>query len=120
MRRILWLLRDATAKVLVFSTWVDVIDLMAHALGTNGVRFAYPRSQAKFSRELAAFRSSAAATQQPGAPGLDPRWDRRLRPAAAHFILQILAVTGTVIVAQVADQALLADTESCLAVAQGG
>ena len=64
MRRILWLLRDATAKVLVFSTWVDVIDLMAHALGANGVRFAYPRSQAKFSRELAAFRSSAAPAQQ--------------------------------------------------------
>ena len=78
MRRIMWLLRDATAKVLVFSTWVDVIDLMAHALGTNGVRFAYPRSQAKFSRELAAFRSSAAAMQQPGAPGADARWDCRL------------------------------------------
>ena len=77
MRRILWLLRDATAKVLVFSTWVDVIDLMAHALGTNGVRFAYPRSQAKFSRELAAFRSSAAVTQRPGAPSVDPRWDCR-------------------------------------------
>ena len=73
MRRILSLLRDATAKVLVFSTWVDVIDLMAHALGSNGVRFAYPRSQAKFSRELAAFRSSVVA------PSVDPRWDCRLR-----------------------------------------
>ena len=94
MRRILWLLRDATAKMLVFSTWVDVIDLMAHALRTNGVRFAYPRSQAKFSRELAAFRSSIAATQQPGAPGVDPRWDCRLRPPNTESIVHRLAVTG--------------------------
>ena len=110
MRRILFILREASAKVLVFSTWVDVLDIMvslraiialwncfdmaqcslivspyvklstltlrgrlkclsvimsaqAHALGVNGVRFAYPRGQAKFSRELAAFRSAAGVQQ---------------------------------------------------------
>lgn len=79
MRRILWLLHDPTAKVLVFSTWVDVIDLMAHALGTNGVRFAYQRSQAKFSRELAAFRSSTAASHPHGERGANGAvgWDHR-------------------------------------------
>ena len=67
MRRILWLCRDPTAKVLVFSTWADVLDLTAHALKANSVPYAYSTNGRKFTAELQRFRSAAPATlQTPG------------------------------------------------------
>ena len=62
MRRILWLTRDDTAKVLVFSTWVDVLNLMAHALNCNGVPYAYATGSKKFTSELQRFRSAGPDT----------------------------------------------------------
>lgn len=59
----MWLTRDPTAKLLIFSTWADVLDLMAHALSFNGVAYAYSTGSKKFGAELQRFRSSQPATE---------------------------------------------------------
>lgn len=45
-------------KVLVFSTWVDVLELLAHGLSANGMPFAYAKggNGKKFHSELSRFK----------------------------------------------------------------
>lgn len=59
MRRIMWLIRDGdpSKKILVFSTWVDVLDLIAHALQANKISFAYPRAGKAFRDAISDFRA---------------------------------------------------------------
>ncbi|CAL5225438.1 g8256 [Coccomyxa viridis] len=37
VRRVMWLIKDSQTKVLVFSTWAEVLQLLEHALKTNHV-----------------------------------------------------------------------------------
>ncbi len=46
-------------KVLVFSTWVDVLQLLAHGLAANGLPFAYAKTTKKLHSELARFKCAA-------------------------------------------------------------
>lgn len=62
VRRLLWLTRsDATSRVLVFSTWKDLLELLSHALAANGLPHLYPRSAKKFEAAVAEFRTGHAA-----------------------------------------------------------
>ena len=46
VRRIKWLTASSSAaKVLVFSTWQDVLDVIAHALDANRLPFAHARGR---------------------------------------------------------------------------
>lgn len=63
VRRVLWIIEDVTAKVLIFSTWQDVLELTAHALAANSIPFAYPRGGKNFSADLKRFRSAQPAAE---------------------------------------------------------
>ncbi|GLI64470.1 hypothetical protein VaNZ11_007743 [Volvox africanus] len=57
VRRIKFVLeQDATAKVLVFSCWVDLLELVAAALATNAVPHVLARGRASLASALAAFK----------------------------------------------------------------
>lgn len=57
MRRIKHLLQqDAAAKVLVFSSWQDVLELVSHALHTNKLPYAYARGRKAFDSAVADFK----------------------------------------------------------------
>ena len=63
IRRIKHLLRkDASAKVLVFSSWQDVLELLCHALQTNDLPFAYARGRKSFDSAVADFKRSSEST----------------------------------------------------------
>ena len=49
-----------TAKILIFSTWKDALDILSHALTANSLPYVYPRSgqRTKFEHALAEFKSS--------------------------------------------------------------
>ena len=47
---------DPDAKSLVFSTWSDVLDILASALLENGIQFAALQDQGKFKRNLEKFK----------------------------------------------------------------
>ena len=47
---------DPTAKALVFSTWTDVLDILASALRENDIQFAALHAQGKFKRNLQKFK----------------------------------------------------------------
>lgn len=42
--------------MLVFSTWVDVLELVAHALRANKLPYAYARQAKQFNSELHRFK----------------------------------------------------------------
>ena len=57
VRRVMWLTsQDPSAKILVMSTWLDVLDLVGHALSTNNQRHAHPRGPASFKSAICTFR----------------------------------------------------------------
>ena len=57
VRRIKHLLQqDAAAKVLVFSSWQDVLELVSHALHTNKLPYAYARGRKAFDNAVADFK----------------------------------------------------------------
>ena len=57
MRRIKHLLhQDAAAKILVFSSWQDVLELVSHALHTNKLPYAYARGRKAFDSAVADFK----------------------------------------------------------------
>eukprot|EP00887_Chlorella_sp_A99_P002685 scaffold6.g2685.t1 len=62
VRRLAYLTRaDPSARVLVFSTWKDVLVLLAHALAANGLPHLYPKCGGKrFEAAVAEFRSGHA------------------------------------------------------------
>ena len=47
---------DPDAKSLVFSTWTDVLDILASALTENDIQFAALQDQGKFKRNLEKFK----------------------------------------------------------------
>lgn len=62
MRRIKRLTqKDQSTKVLVFSSWQDVLELVSHALQTNGVPFAYAKGRNAFDHAISSFKQPAAA-----------------------------------------------------------
>ena len=57
VRRIKWLLqKDPSAKVLVFSSWQDVLELVSHALQTNSLPFAYAKGRHAFDHAVSRFK----------------------------------------------------------------
>ena len=50
--------QDAAAKVLVFSSWQDVLELVSHALQTNKLPYAYARGRKAFDTAVAHFKQS--------------------------------------------------------------
>ena len=62
VRRLLWLQQmDASMKTIVFSEWVDTLDIVAHALMKNGIRFAIARRK-NFTATLDRFKRVAVST----------------------------------------------------------
>lgn len=62
MRRIKHLLQqDAAAKVLVFSSWQDVLEVVSHALHTNKLPYAYARGRKAFDSAVADFKQPRSA-----------------------------------------------------------
>lgn len=53
--------KDPSAKVLVFSSWQDVLELVSHALQTNGLPFAYARGRNAFDQAIACFKQPTAS-----------------------------------------------------------
>ncbi len=59
MRRVKWLTQhDAKAKLLVFSTWAEVLLLLEHALKTNNVPHVRPTTRKAFDAALATFKEA--------------------------------------------------------------
>ncbi len=56
VRRVLWLIRDPQTKVLVFSTWVEVLQLLEHALNTNHVPCVRAKSRKALEQAIKDFR----------------------------------------------------------------
>ena len=57
VRRIKHLFRQsAAAKILVFSSWQDVLELVSHALKTNKLPYAYARGRKAFDSAVADFK----------------------------------------------------------------
>ena len=66
MRRIKWLIsQDPTAGILVFSSWGDVLELLAHALQANQVPYAYARTRKALDAAIANFCKSARGEDGP-------------------------------------------------------
>ena len=62
VRRIKHLLQqDAAAKVLVFSSWQDVLELLSHALHVNKLPYVYARGRKAFDRAVADFKQPRSA-----------------------------------------------------------
>ena len=62
VRRIKHLLQqDAAAKVLVFSSWQDVLEVVSHALHTNKLPYAYARGRKAFDSAVADFKQPRSA-----------------------------------------------------------
>eukprot|EP00212_Chloropicon_laureae_P005714 CAMPEP_0197490264 /NCGR_PEP_ID=MMETSP1311-20131121/4841_1 /TAXON_ID=464262 /ORGANISM="Genus nov. species nov., Strain RCC856" /LENGTH=246 /DNA_ID=CAMNT_0043034749 /DNA_START=60 /DNA_END=800 /DNA_ORIENTATION=+ len=75
VKRVLSILeRDGTAKLLVFSEWQDVLELVAHAFQGNRVDFVYAKGKAAMSKAVKRFKSEASVMMLPvklGANGLN-------------------------------------------------
>ena len=56
---------DPGAKSLVFSTWTDVLDILASALTENDIHFAALHDQGKFKRNLEKFKVPIERIYQP-------------------------------------------------------
>lgn len=83
VRRIKWLTSiDAMNKVLVFSTWQDVLEVVAHALRTNRLPFAHARGRKAMDSAISLFK---AAKPQP----LD---DGQAKAKPAHLQTLLLLV----------------------------
>jgi hypothetical protein len=86
VRRVLHLLaRCPSERVLVFSSWADALELLAHALAANRVAFACPRASGRGLQEaLAAFKGGALLDGE-AAEGLGGEWAHaQARPEEAQ------------------------------------
>jgi E3 ubiquitin-protein ligase SHPRH len=60
VRRLLLLLQlDPANKVIVFSSWLDVLDILSHALTANGIHHAFGRGRKGFLQALEQFKGCA-------------------------------------------------------------
>ena len=64
VRRVMWLTKDPQTKVLVFSTWAEVLQLLEHALKTNEVPCMRAQSRQALEEAIQAFRKPV----KPGKP----------------------------------------------------
>ncbi|KIY95607.1 hypothetical protein MNEG_12356 [Monoraphidium neglectum] len=55
---------DPSARVLVFTQWSDLLDILAHALRRNGVAAAQARGRQGFVRAVEEFKAAAAADEE--------------------------------------------------------
>lgn len=55
-------LADPEAKVLVFSSWMDVLDVIADAFAQNGITYRALHQRSKFQRHLSSFKTSSQIT----------------------------------------------------------
>jgi E3 ubiquitin-protein ligase SHPRH len=70
VRRLLLLLQlDAAHKVIVFSSWLDVLDILSHALTANGIHHAFGRGRKGFLQALEQFKGCAVAAAEVAAEG---------------------------------------------------
>jgi len=59
LRRVISITRKMPdAKIIVFSSWKDALDILAYALEQNGCLFFYPRTGKSFDHNINAFRST--------------------------------------------------------------
>ena len=49
-------------RIIVFSTWQDALDILAHALGQNDIPCLYPKTRKAFDQSISQFRTSEAST----------------------------------------------------------
>ena len=59
VRRVMWLTKDPQTKVLVFSTWAEVLQLLEHALKTNQMPCMRAQSRHALEEAIQAFRKPA-------------------------------------------------------------
>jgi E3 ubiquitin-protein ligase SHPRH len=65
VRRLLLLLQlDAAHKVIIFSSWLDVLDILSHALTANGIHHAFGRGRKGFLQALEHFKGCAVAAAE--------------------------------------------------------
>lgn len=63
-RRILWITStDRNAKVLVFSSWNDVLDVLQHALDSNGISYVRMKGGRKSQAALAQFKGDISSIE---------------------------------------------------------
>ena len=78
MRRVMTIrVRLPGDKIIVFSTWQDALDIVAHALGQNDVPCLYPKTRKAFDQCIAQFRMNDAST-----------------PKTAHVLLLLIKQGG--------------------------
>ena len=66
VRRVICVLKQPDTKVLVFSTWQDVLELLAHALRENNVWFAHAKSGSKgFDKAVKQFKGTSTDASAP-------------------------------------------------------
>ena len=56
------LIRSPQAKVLVFSTWIEVLDVLSYALTENEVRYAFARTPKQLGAAIEQLQSSSSAS----------------------------------------------------------
>ena len=56
VRRVMWLIKDPQTKILIFSTWAEVLQLLEHALKTNHVPCMRAKSRDALEEAIKEFR----------------------------------------------------------------
>ena len=73
MRRIKWLTRSGGQTIiLVFSSWVTVLDVLSHALQENGINFMYARTPKQLEAALKAVQQAAKGKPVAARPNAKP------------------------------------------------
>jgi E3 ubiquitin-protein ligase SHPRH len=65
VRRVKHLTTSSDAKVLVFSTWPEVLQILSHALRDNGVCFAYAKTPQKLRQAISDLKMAAPQAARP-------------------------------------------------------
>lgn len=86
VRRLLLLLQlDPGNKVIVFSSWPDVLDILRHALSANGIDHAFGRGRKGFLQALEQFKGSAVSAADAGMAAAGSVAGKRQRPSAQQW-----------------------------------
>ena len=72
VRRIKRLVQNPQARILVFSTWLEVLDVLSHALKENGIVFAFARTPKQLGPAIEKLQDSSNAMPALERPGLQP------------------------------------------------
>jgi len=63
VRRVMWLTKNPQTNVLVFSTWVEVLRLLEHALNTNRVPCVFAKTRKTLEQAIEDIRKPAKSGQ---------------------------------------------------------